>query len=297
VTREALRYLDERAQEKPFFLFVSYFGPHQPFDVPAPWGELYDPQQIELPPQFEAGMEDNPIFDETCRARAQSFKGRWDRETYRGLIAAYYGQISMIDHYLGQLVDRLRQENLWEDSLVIFVADHGDHNGAYGLFFKGQMYDSCCKIPLLIKPPGRAGGGLQRHEVVNIIDLYGTILDAAGDEGWQREGIEARSLSDLLEEGSGEWENETYSVIGTDPLHNLTMCRREEMKLIRLAQGPKDALYELYDLRDEVVEVRNVFHDPDYRAVRDDLKARLDAWWRTQADRYPREIVHYRREG
>lgn len=295
VTREAVHYLDERTREKPFFLFVSYFGPHQPFAVPAPWGELYDPQQIELPAQFEAEMEDNPIFDETCRERARSFTERWDRDTYRELIAAYYGQISMIDHYLGQLVDHLRQENLWENSLVIFVADHGDHNGAYGLFFKGQMYDSCCKIPLLIKPPGSSIKGLQRREVVNIIDLYGTILDAAGDLGWQREGIEARSLAALLEEGDIEWEDETYSIIGADPLHNLTMCRREEMKLIRLAQGPEDALYELYDLRDEVVEVRNVFRDSHYEEVRDDLKARLDAWWRKQADKYPPEIVHYRR--
>jgi arylsulfatase A-like enzyme len=295
VTREALRYLDEREREKPFFLFVSYFGPHQPFAVPAPWGELYDPQQIELPPQFEAEMGDNPVFAETCRARAQSFKGHWDRDAYKELIAAYYGQISMIDHYLGQLVNRLRRENLWENSLVIFVADHGDHNGAYGLFFKGQMYDSCCKIPLLIKPPGRSAGGFQRHEIVNIVDLYSTILDVAGDRDWQRAEIEARSLSSLLEESAVEWENETFSIIGADPLHNLTMCRRDEMKLIRLAQGPNDALYELYDLRDEVTEVRNVLDDPKYRGVRDDLKARLDAWWRTQTSRYPQELIHYRR--
>ncbi|MFP3895613.1 MAG: sulfatase [Anaerolineales bacterium] len=295
VTQEALHYLEQRDKGNPFFLFVSYFGPHQPFAVPAPWGELYDPQQIELPPQFEAEMEDNPIFTETCRERARSFKGRWDRDTYRALIAAYYGQISMIDHYLGQLVDHLRQENLWEDSLVVFVADHGDHNGAYGLFFKGQMYDSCCKVPLLIKPPGRTEGGLQRHEVVNIIDLYGTVLDAVGGERWQREEIEARSLSSLLGEGDADWENETYSIIGADPLRNLTMCRRGEMKLIRLARGAEDALYELYDMRDEVVEVRNVFHDPGYGEVRGAIKARLDAWWREQADKYPREVVHYRR--
>ena len=293
VTQEALRYLDERDRRKPFFLFISYFGPHQPFDVPAPWNTLYDSNQIELPPQFDAKMTNNPVFAATCAGRARDFKGRWNRDTYKKTIATYYGQVSMIDHYLGRFLDRLKAENLWDEGLVIFVGDHGDHNGAYGLFFKGQMYDSCCKIPLLIKPPRHSGRGFQRREIVNIVDLYGTVLDMAGDEDWRQPGIEARSLAPMLEDGPVDWEDQTWSIIGADPMRNLTMLRRDQMKLIRLAQGSTDALYELYDLNDRVIEVRNVFDDPGYAVLRDEMVADLDAWWREQAKKYPQELAHY----
>ncbi|NLG26341.1 MAG: sulfatase-like hydrolase/transferase, partial [Chloroflexi bacterium] len=172
---QAERYLDERDRERPFFLCVSFFGPHQPFDPPAPWSTLYDPREITLPPQFDADMHDCPVFQATCAARAAKFRARWDRETYQRMVAAYYGQIAMIDHYLGRLFRRLRREGLWDDSLVVFASDHGDHNGAYGLFYKGEMYYSCAKVPLLVKPPRQALGastpGAVREEVVNLLDL------------------------------------------------------------------------------------------------------------------------------
>ncbi|MBN1400420.1 MAG: sulfatase-like hydrolase/transferase, partial [Anaerolineae bacterium] len=261
---------------------------------PEPWRSLYDPDEITLPPQFGADMRENPVFAATCGGRASHFRELFDPRTYRRMLAAYYGQISMIDHYLGQFFQRLRDDGLWDNTLLIFVSDHGDHNGAYGLFFKGQMYDSCCKVPLLIKAPdGSAGRRLD--EVVNTLDLYGTILDYAGDAGWQAPGIEARSLVSLLRDEPCAWPNQTCSIIGADPARNLTMLRRDHLKLIRLARGDEMPLYELYDLRHEPLEIRDVFADAAYRAERDALQRDLDAWWREQAARYPRNPVSYQR--
>jgi arylsulfatase A-like enzyme len=300
---EAERFLDERDADKPFFLFLSFFGPHQPFAVPEPWNSLYAPEDVVLPPQFGAEMTDHPVFARHGAARSRDFRSRWDEADYRRIIAPYYGQIAMIDHYVGRFFQRLDADGLWEDTLVIFCADHGDHNGAYGLFFKGEMYDSCCKVPLFIKPAGGdergdERGGERRAQNVNLLDLYGTILDAAGDADWRAPHIEARSLAPLLADADASWENETYSIIGADPLRNLTMLRRDDIKLVRLAEGPLAAHYELYDMNDEVPEVRNVFEDPAYAAVRDALKADLDAWWAKQAARYPDPLIDYhRRDG
>ncbi len=291
---QAMRFLDERDVGRPFFLFLSYFGPHQPFAAPSPWGEMYDPDNIALPPQFAAAMDDNPVFAVTCDPQAKQFRQLFDLAAYRRILAAYYGQVSMIDHYLGQFITRLKADGLWDDSLVIFCSDHGDHNGAYGLFFKGQMYDSCCRIPLIVKPPCCACPGERRQQIVNLLDLYGTILDAAGDESWQQPEIEARSLSPLLWGKRAEWANETWAIIGERPETNLTMLRRDHMKLIRLARGAENALYELYDLRDAIPEVRDVYRDPAYAAERAVMKSDLDAWQRAQADKYPRRIVSYR---
>jgi arylsulfatase A-like enzyme len=294
VVDECIRFLDARDTQRPFFLFASFFGPHQPFAPPAPWNTLYDPERIQLPPQFEAEMEGSPIFQETCAQRARQFKRLWSREVYCEMVAAYCGQVAMIDHHVGRLLDHLKRENLWDNTSIIFCSDHGDHNGAYGLFFKGQMYDSCCKVPLLIKPSGLVGGGTVRDEIVNTLDLYGTILDMAGDTDWRQPHIEARSLVPLLQGSGGvAWKNKTYAIIGADPAENLSMLRTDCLKLIRLSRGGSEPLYELYDMRDEPVEVRNVFDDPDYVDGREELRAELDAWWAGQCAAYPDEIRSY----
>jgi arylsulfatase A-like enzyme len=294
VVDESIQFLRSRDKEKPFFMFSSFFGPHQPFVPPAPWNTLYDPQRIQLPPQFGAEMSGCPVFEATCAPRARQFKGRWTAEVYQEMLAAYYGQIAMIDHYIGRLFDYLVEQGLWDNTLIVFTSDHGDHNGAYGLFYKGQMYDSCCKVPLLIKPPGFKEEGIARQEVVNTLDLYGTILDAAGDTSWQQPHVEARSLVPLLQgTTSGSWENRTYSIIGADPGRNLTMLRTADLKLIRLARGEDNPLYELYDMRHEPVEVRNVFERPAYQDKRETLQADLDTWSAGQSAAYPDEVRSY----
>lgn len=286
------RFLDERDRDKPFFLFASYFGPHQPFDPPEPWRSLYHPDEIELSPQFEADMREYPVFAATCGPRAALFRRLFDRAAYQRMLAAYYGQVSMIDYYTGRLFARLQRDGLWDNTVVIFVSDHGDHNSAYGLFFKGQMYDTCAKVPLIVRAPGGLASA-RRGQIVNALDLYGTILDYAGDAAWQQPGIEARTLLPLLGAQPGPWRNETHSIIGENPQRNTTMLRRDGLKLIRLARGPVDALYELYDLAAEPLETHDVYADPAYRAAGAALRADLDAWWRDQAAKYPAKVVSY----
>jgi arylsulfatase A-like enzyme len=294
VVDESIQFLRQHDREKPFFLFTSFFGPHQPFAAPAPWDKVIDPSDVRLPAQFDAVMDGAPIFEAQCAHRAAQFRGTWDEQGYRELIAAYYGQVAMIDHYVGKLLAFLEQQALWDDTLVLFVSDHGDYNGAYGLFFKGQMYDACCKVPLLVKPPRSSCGGVVREEIVNTLDLYGTILEAASDREWRQPHIEARSLTPLLgQEGGTAWENWTYSIIGSDPARNLTMLRRDDLKLMRLARGPDTLHHELYDMADEVVETRNVFDDPRYEEEQRALVAELEAWSSRQAAMYPDEIVSY----
>ncbi len=292
VTNESLQFLRTRDKDTPFFLFTSFFGPHQPFEPPAPWNVTYAPGSISLPPQFGADMQHNPIFQHTCASRAIQFRKLFDIRTYQEMIAAYYGQIAMIDHYVGQLLEYLKSEGLWEKTLIIFTSDHGDHNGAYGLFFKGDMYDSCCKVPLLIKPPYVSKGGIQRDIVVNTLDLYGTILDTAGDLSWKQPHIEAQSLVPLFTDPieKDELAGSTFSIIGRNPQTNLTMLRNERFKLIRLARGDDEPLYELYDMSENCVEVRNLFEQPAYQTTAGRLKAELDAWWTRQSLNYPEDI-------
>jgi choline-sulfatase len=140
-------------------------------------------------------------------------------------------------------------------------------------------------VPLIFKPAARAGAAV-RKQVVNTLDLYGTVLELAGLPDWKATGnreIEARSLLPLLREQPGPWENRTCSIIGKNRDAALCMLRQDDLKLIRLAQGDDQAaLYELYDLCEDPLETKDISRDPAYAAAFARLKEDLDRWFSVQ---------------
>jgi arylsulfatase A-like enzyme len=293
---QSMDFIENRDHEKPFFLFTSFFGPHQPYLAPAPWDTLYNPDDIALGQRFYANLENSPIFQMSSLGGnlSKKLRAEWDERKYKEVIAAYCGQISMIDHYLGKLFNQLKEKGLWDNTWVVFLADHGDFNGAYGTFFKGEMYDVSVKVPLIIKPPYGQGLKGVREELVNTIDVYGTILDIAGDKAWRSlPEIESRSLLPfIMEKSTSGWDNEVYSIIGADPENNLCMLRLGSLKIIRKAVKGSEAIYELYDLDNDPFETQNVYGHREYFDVGGKLRAQLDAWQEKQAERYPEELDH-----
>ncbi|MGL6174178.1 MAG: sulfatase-like hydrolase/transferase [Cellulosilyticaceae bacterium] len=290
----ALEFLEQRDQEKPFFLMTSFFGPHHPYLPPAPWDTLYDESQVELPANFYAEMKDNPVFAAKGAGLANRLKGLFSEEQYKKMIAANYGQITMIDHYIGKLITYLKENKLYEDTVIIFTSDHGDHLGSYGLLFKTHMYDSCCKMPLFIKPTVSRVQMETKQEVVNSLDIYGTILDLAGDKDWKKDDIESRSLINLINGREEIWDNTTYSIIGNKPANANMMMREGKYKLIRLQQGEKAPLYELYDLEANQDETINIYETVEAE-VRTKLEKKLDEWAQIQFEKYPIHIESYRK--
>ena len=292
--QQSMEFVENRDPGKPFFLFTSFFGPHQPYLAPAPWDNMYDPDNIDLGPRFHEDLDDSPIFQSSGLGGnlTKELRAEWDERRYKETVAAYYGQISMIDHYMGKLFEQLKEEGLWDNTWVVFLADHGDFNGAYGTFFKGLMYDASVKIPLIIKPA--AGQGIKgvREELVNSIDVYGTLLDVAGDSRWaDLPEVESRSLLPLItEQGTADWENEVYSIIGADPESNLCMLRSGSLKIMRKGVKGSDPLYELYDYESDPLETRNVYGSSGYLESGENLRVRLEEWQTIQAARYPAEL-------
>jgi len=293
---QSMKFIENRDDEKPFFLFTSFFGPHQPYLAPPPWDTMYKPDDIVLGPRYYADLENSPIFQMSALGGklTKQLRAEWDEGKYKEVIAAYCGQISMIDHYLGKLFNQLKEKGLWENTWIVFLADHGDFNGAYGTFFKGLMYDASVKIPLIIKPADGQGQKGVREELVNSLDVYGTILDIAGDTAWRNlPDIESRSLLPLIqEENTSGWENKVYSIIGADPENNLCMLRSGSLKIIRRAIKDGEAIYELYDFDVDPYETQNVYGQTEYLDAGESLRGQLNSWQEQQAERYPEELDH-----
>jgi choline-sulfatase len=167
VAAQASRYLEEHKDDR-FALWVSFQEPHSPFDFPIEWREKFRPADFPVP---RVGPEDHGqiplIFRDLTPAQKQ------------GIIAAYYTSVNYLDHNVGVVLAKLRELNLENDTLVIYMADHGYSLGQHGRFEKHCTYDPALEVPLLIRFPGRAARRVV-HDFTESIDVAPTIFDLLG---------------------------------------------------------------------------------------------------------------------
>ena len=178
-TDEMIDFLNTRgsADEDPFFAYIAYTSPHDPRTAPAPFGAMYDPDDIELPPNF---MPEHP-FDIGIRdIRDEVLAGypRTEAEVKRH-IADYYGMISHMDMDIGRILNTLEARGLRENTIVIYTSDHGLGVGQHGLMGKQNLYDHSMRIPLIMRGPG-IPVGLRSSALLYLLDLYPTLLEQAG---------------------------------------------------------------------------------------------------------------------
>jgi len=230
-------------------LMVSFIKPHHPFDPPAPWSRMYDPQRLTL----------LPGWTESCLPHdLQCSKGYFGHErltepALRQAMALYYGSISQIDHYVGKMVEKLKQKGLYDDTLILYTSDHGEYMGFHHLLLKGNyMYDPLAKVPLVIKYPGNRHKGTRRSDLVSNVDIAPTLLALAGCSGG-----EAMAGKDLSQGPTGR--EFVFAEIGRGTQY---MLRSETRKLIL----HKDRSLSLYiDLEKDPLELHNLFFEAEYR--------------------------------
>ena len=276
---EALRWLGDG--DGPFFAWVSFSGPHTPWDPPAPYDRMYDPDQIPEPARREGELEEKhpdwvdciaqtvpatPPFSRDNRRQpgiANAYRRFSDRQR-REMLAAYYGQISLIDAQVGRLLEHLDERGLGEDTLVIFTTDHGDYLGNNWAFFKyGAQYDSLSRIPFLLRWPARVPPGARCASIVSLVDIAPTMLDAAGIEGVDP--MDGTSLLPLLAGRSEGWRE--HLVLEGKPRCAVTA----DWKYLLWPDG----FAELYDRRADPHELHNRSHDPELASIQAAMHARL----------------------
>ena len=278
--REAIHYVrEERPKDRPFFLNCSFFGPHQPYLCPAPWDVLYPADELPLPPEFDYAVDDKPIFRDSQQMvwrREREARG-WDRGTYRRILSAYYGYVAMIDHCVGKLFDALREEGLWDDTLVVFTADHGEFGGQFRAFYKGLPYEGSTHVPLIVRDPRSANRSRVCARNVSNMDLFATCLAAAGVS--PPEDTESRELTGLLADPDSAWDDRALWKKG-----NQSSIVRGDFKLMRSGAG-EGAVSEFYDLADDPWEERNRIGDSQLAGDVRQLREELDGWHRMQDEK------------
>jgi len=272
-----------RDQNEPFCTWVSFPDPHHPFDAPEPWSRLHDPKDVDLPKNRTRDFEGKPWWHEAVLTSEPTGdkKGAEIRKSYsrippqtddqlREIIANTYGQIALIDHNVGRILIALEEAGLDENTIVIYISDHGDWLGDHGLILKGPMhYEGLLRVPMIVKGPG-VPVGKRVDEPVSTLDLGPTFFDYGGADALQTQ--HGQSLRPLIEtEGAtrdfamNEWE--LLPTRAGVPLSLRTVRTKTHKMTVDFHSGAG----ELYDLAADPDEMRNLFDNAGYSDLKDGL--------------------------
>jgi arylsulfatase A-like enzyme len=268
VVEAALEKMDTLEGDEPWCFYVGTLGPHDPYIPPKRFFDLYDGMEFPLPETFDDPMDDKPALYRRTRDRFNQLT----REEHQAAIKHYLAFCSYEDWLFGQLIEKLKARGEYENTLILYVSDHGDYLGDHGLWCKGlPSFLSCYHVPAIMKLPGQTEG-IERDELISLCDFGPTFLDAAGVETPTK--FSGSSLSSLVTRHSSleEWRsalffqsngNETYGIqrsILTDKW--------------RFVYNGFD-YDELYDLENDPGQMKNLASDPAYDEVKKELYTRI----------------------
>jgi len=257
-TDAAIRFVD-RHRDEPFFLFVSYLEPHHQNhrdDYPAPDGY------------------------------AERYTGRWTPPDLAALggsapqhLGGYWGMIRRLDEAFGRLLDALKSLGLRENTIVLFTSDHGCHFKTRNAEYKRSCHEASIRVPTVLCGPGFDGGGRVR-QLVSLVDLPPTLLDAAGLPIPPE--MQGRSIVPLLRGAAADWPDEVFVQISESQVGRAVRTARWKYSVVApdrdgRAEPAADRYVEefLYDLQADPYELTNLAGIESHRPVSDILRDRL----------------------
>jgi len=186
-----------------------------------------------------------------------------EEASLRRYISYYLCLVTLIDEYVGKLVDALADHELLDNTVILYTSDHGEMLGDFAKFGKGNFYDPVLKVPLLARPPA---GCAPRHfsGLMEVMDIAPTVLDYAGIPS-PRE-MQATSFRPVLEGGEGGHAAVLSEYTTNDQAINGKCLVTERYKYV-LWDTQEGG--EFYDLQEDPRELRNVYYEPAYREQRD----------------------------
>jgi arylsulfatase A-like enzyme len=233
--------------------------------------------QIPLPNYVDGELDNKPRFQQIDHQGAYNNPGYFpfaemSAPEHRLITAAYWAMCDLIDVQVGRMIDALERTGQLDNTIVIYMSDHGELLGDHGVYLKGpHFYEPSVHVPLIFSCPGTILEGQRSPALVELIDIAPTLLDAAGSTPYS--GMQGRSLWPLLTDSadlSVHRDNvycEYYNATRHPDAH-ATMVRTDRYKLVAY-HGVREG--ELYDLEHDPPETHNRWQDPEYAAVKIDL--------------------------
>lgn len=272
-TKTGIEALRKRNKTKPLFLSVMFLAPHPPLDVPDPWYSRVRNEDFSLPEnvgKFYPGQSVLQMYNLPGIVGSHYRRSEW-QETWR----VYLGLVSMLDKLVGDVIDELRRQDAYDDSIIVFTSDHGEMLGSHALFQKMCMYEESVHVPLSIKFPKAMHQKHQHiHQVVSHIDVLPTLVELTG---LHHEGpLEGASLMSTIKSGDKDEKRTSYiQYDGNGSRSNFQRAIVHGSYKLIVDMFKDELFYELYDVVKDPEETTNLIFNKDYdevaRSLFDDL--------------------------
>ncbi len=261
LTSQSIDFLRRRDPTKPFFLKMSYVRPHPPFDPPSAFYDMY--RDVDIP--------DSPIGD-WANTEDEGLEG-YSPITAKGIVperrlkqakAAYYALITHIDHQIGRFLNAMQEYGVYQDTIILFVSDHGELLGDHNLFRKSLPYEGSANVPFILVDPGnhlQMKKNVKIDEMVELRDIMPTLLDATNITIPNT--VEGKSVLPLVKMESTEnlsWREYIHGehTLGIQSYHSITSG---EEKYIWYSQTGEE---QFFNLIEDPQELTNLIHVTDY---------------------------------
>ncbi len=265
---EAVRFIEERKSEKPFFLYVAFMAPHDPRNPPEPYRERYYNKRPPLPENF---LAEHPfkILQHTTHGRDESL-APWPRTeaVVSDQLCEYYGLVTQLDEQVGRILDALKNSAYADNTIVIYTADHGLGMGSHGLLGKQNIYEHSMSCPLIVSGPGIPKAHTSAAQTY-VHDLYATLCDFAKVE--TPDGVDAVSLLPLIR---GEKEKIHDSIY----LPYQNSQRAVSDGIWKLHMYPKVNHQLLFNLSEDPDEMVNLAESSKYQFKIKELEVLMEDW-------------------
>ncbi len=261
---------------KPFFIAMGFYRPHTPYVAPSHYFDLYPKDTIEPYMMPEDDRDDIP------KAALQDRPGQLELsvETRKEIIQSYFASITLVDTQVGLLLDALDRLELNENTIVVFVSDHGYHLGAHGLWQKSDLFEGSTRVPLIVSAPGTPmARGKRTESLAELVDLYPTLSELCGLP--QADHVSGKSLEPILRNPNRKVRDTAFTVTEAR-----TVRRADKSKFLgrtirtdryRYTEWGEGAFgNELYDYDRDPEELSNLARDPEYASLVKRLKTQLE---------------------
>lgn len=276
VATKASGWLYDRARDtgdQPFMLTVSFTSPHDPYVARPEFWDMYADDDIDLPKVPPIPVEEMDAHSARIHGHYSIGNADVTNDIIRQARHGYYASIEYIDSKVAALMQVLEETGLADDTLVIFVSDHGDMMGERGLYYKKSFFEWSSRIPIIMW----AGDRIKPRrcsETVSLLDLLPTFADLAGtaDDVLEADGT---SLLPCLEGGSLGDRIIPAEFLSEGVFEPTFMLLQARLKLLYSENDPPI----LFDLSTDPDELSNVSEDPDYATVMQDMIAKARDIW------------------
>jgi arylsulfatase A-like enzyme len=264
---DGINFLREavRDPDRPWALFVSSEGPHDPWVVPRDYYTRYDPAELQRPPSFDDDLSDRPGIYRLLQGIWRQLE--WPQ--FAQAMACYYAFCSLIDDQVGRILAALDELGQAENTIVVYTADHGDYLGAHRLMLKGvPAFEDAYRIPLILSGPG-IPAGRRIEQIVSLMDMAPTLVGLTTGVEFPCHG---RSLLPLLGSEPPAWNSEAFAEFhGQRFFYTQRVLWRDNYKYVFNGFD----VDELYDLAADPYEQHNLVHNLGHQPVLEEMAGRM----------------------